>query len=567
MRKNRVRTIAAVMFFLMVAYTSGIAALASSMSTGGYVLTGAYGGPKTVLFDSTGSIAFQWDHKGLPNRLDGYSCYLLKNGNLLRTAIVPEDTVIPEMAPRQGIIEEIDREGKVVWRHTLADDTYMTHHDIKPMYLENGELHVLAVSFIVQTKEEMKATGVDTSLVKGIVGESNQFMLSEKIIEIDPKAAGGPKIVWEWRMPDHVIIGDSAAAHPERFSGTITSALWGQYKQWVHLNGLDYHPKLDMILFSSRLFSELYIIDHGTTTQEASGNTEGKRGKGGDILYRWGKPSNYKASGATTINVLHCVNWIPEGYPGAGNIIFFHNNVGGMMMAPPGAGTGSGEMSATAASSQSQVIEIKPPMDDNGNFIREAGKPFGPTQPTWIYAPTKNFSSFAMSSAFRLENGHTLAHLSYASGTGGGMGKGVLVEIDTNKQVVWTDTLTLQGEAVEKKNTTKYNPAKVMYYRKEYPGIVKLLGTSDTKHRDNTIAAGPVQSVPRIHQTAGSIVFFGVKGYKIYLVNLQGKSILSAHPESNTLRLPTGRMPAGLYYAKVTKDNQRSICRMIGVSR
>ncbi|MBN1309385.1 MAG: aryl-sulfate sulfotransferase, partial [Chitinispirillaceae bacterium] len=468
MMRNHSKTGCTALFFLMTAFTVEL----SASIAGGYVLTGAYGAPKTVLLDSTGSVAFTWDHNNLPNRLDGYSTYLLKNGNLLRTAIVPENAVVSVMAPRQGIIEEIDPKGNVVWRHTLANDTFMTHHDIKPMYTKEGDLHVLAVSFVYQSKAEMKATGVDTNLLKGIIGAANQFILSEKIIEIDPKAAGGPKIVWEWKMYEHVIKGDSAAAHPERFSGSITSQLF-YTNQWVHLNGIDYHEKLDMILFSSRVFSELYIIDHGTTTQEASGHTGGKRGKGGDILYRWGKPANYKTSGATAINVLHCVNWIPEGYPGAGNIIFFHNNAGSMM---PGPGGGS----------QSQVIEIKPPMDENGTFQRTEGQPFGPSQPTWIYAPTSNFYSFSMSSALRLPNGNTLAHLAYPSSGGLDIsGNGVLVEIDQNKQVMWADTMALKGEKVEASNPQVYNPAKIMWYAKDYDGIKNLFGTSTAGRRNN----------------------------------------------------------------------------------
>jgi hypothetical protein len=541
MKKNQIKAGMAVLFFLTTAFTAGIPTLSNSMSAGGYVLTGAYGGTTTVLLDSAGKVAFKWDHNNLPNRLNGYSSYLLENGNLLRSAIVAESLVVKEMAPRQGIIEEIDPSGNVVWRFTLADDDFMLHHDMKPM--PNG--HILATSFIYQTKEDLKTSGVDTSIMKGLIGAAQQFVLSEKIIEIDTvKANGGPKIIWEWRMPDHIIKGDSAATHPELFSGTMNSTLF--YQQWVHLNGLDYNEELDMILFSSRLFSELFIIDHGLTTQEAAGHTGGKRGKGGDILYRWGKPANYKASGATTLNVLHCVNWIPKGYPGAGNIIFFHNNT---------------------AASKSQVIEIKPPMDANGNFAHTAGESFGPAEPAWIFSPAKGFFSFSMSSALRLPNGNTLAHLAYPGGLGGmgGAGGGVLVEIDSMKNVVWSDTLDLKGEAVEEDNPATYNPAKIMYYKKDYKGVLKLLGASANKIRGDVAAAGSVPPGPRIHQASGSIFFSGVEGYEVSVVNLQGKNVLSAKPKGNTLQLQTDRMAVGLYYTKATKYNRRSISRMINV--
>ncbi len=524
-------------------------ALSEYMSTGGYILTGAYGGTRTVLLDSTGNIAYQWDHNDLPYRLNGYSCYLLKNGNLLRTAIVPEGSVPKEMAPRQGVIEEIDPAGKVVWRHILANDTFMTHHDIKPLYTNTGELHVLAASFIVQTKADLKATCVDTNLLRGMANPV--FMLSEKIIEIKPRLPEGGDVVWEWRMPDHVICGDSAAAHPELISGTITSQLWAGYKQWVHLNGLDYHPKLDMILFSSRLFSELFVIDHGTTTAEAAGHTGGRRGKGGDILYRWGKPANYKMSGATTINVLHCVNWIPEGYPGAGNIIFFHNNAGGM----PGMGGGT----------QSQVIEIKPPMDGNGNFIREQGKPFGPAEPTWIYAPTSNFSSFAMSSAFRLPNGNTLAHLAYPSSSGGMniSGNSVLVEIDRDKNVVWTDTIELKGEKVEAGSGQVYNPAKIMYYEKTYPGIQRLLsGSSSLKKKGMCYSKTPVV---RYSTGAGRLEFLNVKNSEIGIFDFQGKKVAYKTSADDGFVFNTVCLAAGIYHIIVDAGKRGVVTKKVSV--
>jgi hypothetical protein len=540
---------------LTLLFTASFTHNASAMFSGGYVLTGAYGGASTVLLDSTGGVAFTWDHSKLTDaegRLNGYSCYLLPNGNLLRSAIVPENTVASAMAPRQGIIQEIDHSGKIVWRYQLANDTFMLHHDIKPM--PNG--HVLAVTFVVQTKAQMIATGVDTAIL-GRGASAAKFILSEKIIEIDPKASGGPKIIWEWRMYDHVIRGDSAAAHPELFSGTICPALF-YTNQWVHLNGLDYNPKLDMILFSSRIFSELYIIDHGTTTQEASGHTGGKRGKGGDLLYRWGKPANYKATGGTTINVLHCVNWIPETYPGGGDIIFFHNN-GSMGMAKSEA--------AGMKSSQSQVIEVKPPMDANGVFSFTPGQPFGPAQPTWLFAPTDSFYSMSMSSAFRLPNGNTLAQVAYPS-NGGGMdisGNSIIVEVDNSKKVLSKIPLALKGEAVEKSNPSKYNPAKIMFYEKNFAGILALLSNSGIHEKKELLSPGSPYSRMKINRRAGVIEFSDVAGCTIDLFNMQGKKVYSTKIKNAGISVESAIFPRGLYCARISLETRAVAFSMINI--
>ncbi|MGC8644373.1 MAG: hypothetical protein ACP5XB_31305, partial [Isosphaeraceae bacterium] len=56
--------------------------------------------------------------------------------------------------------------------------------------------------------------------------------------------------------------------------------------------------ELDQILLSVHSFSEIWIIDHGTTTAEAATHKGGRSGKGGDLLYRWGNPQAYRAGTA-----------------------------------------------------------------------------------------------------------------------------------------------------------------------------------------------------------------------------------------------------------------------------
>ncbi len=495
--------------------------------TDGYILCGAYSGRSTVLIDKNGECIHTWNHDKLQDTLNGYSCYLLENGNLLRTAQVVASKKLAGAMPWQGAINEVDPSGNIVWRYVLSNDTFTLHHDIK--LLPNG--NVLATSFMVQTKAQMTAAGVDTNLLRS--GGNGKFMLSEKIIEIRPRRPEGGDIVWQWVMFDHVVAREKAAAHPECISGAIVGGLYN-LTQWVHLNGLDYDSSSDLIVFSSRVFSELYVIDHGTTMLEASGHTGGARGKGGDILYRWGRPANYGTSGGATIDCLHCPTWIPPGSPGAGHIMFFHNNT---------------------MAAQSEVIEIAPPFE-NGNFQNSPGQAFGPQEPAWKFAPKDSFNSPFMSSAMRMPSGNTLAHEAYPQGNiMDTSANSILREITPDKKIVWKYTLrirsgleaSLMGEGAKQ----WYNTAKIMYYPGNFAGVANLLT------RRNGIQTGSKSSVemkrpPAVNRDRkdGLIDFMNVAGSAIRIFSLQGREIASAFPETGRFTLSSPRLRPGIFLIK-----------------
>jgi hypothetical protein len=521
-----------------------------SAFTDGYILTGCYSGTSTYLFDKTGQVVQQWNHKPLSDSANGYSCYLLENGNLLRTAQVGlYDVVPPNAAPRQGIIDEIDRMGNVVWTYKLADTTYMLHHDIKPLPPGPGETvgNILATCFVLETKAEMIRVGVDTMLLP----RRTNTILAEKIIEIKRKYPSGGDIVWQWRMFDHVVPKESAAAHPEKISGGIVPALWSG--QWVHLNGLDFCAKTNLIVFSSRVFSELFVIDHSTTMAEAAGCTGGTYKKGGDILYRWGKPGNYGATGSVTVDCLHSTTWIPEGCKGAGDILFYHNNI---------------------AAGKSEVIEISPPKDGSGNFIMQAGTACGPEAPTWKYAPTdttdKFFSQF-MSSTMRMNaNGNTIIHEAYPPDTGIPNPMGApktdsrIREVTYDGQMVDSIRLKIK-EGTGTGMTMAFNPAKIMYYPSTYKGIAALLNQNVIGN--NHLTQGLHGSFPAVRWTAGSIVMSDVAGCQITISDFRGRTLLFATPRSTIFSVHPSRVPAGVCCVKILKEDRSMSFTMVNVVR
>jgi hypothetical protein len=183
---------------------------------------------------------------------------------------------------------------------------------------------------------------------------------------------------------------------------------------WMHVNAVDYNADLDQIVISSPHFSEIWIIDHSTTTAEAKGHTGGRRGHGGDILYRWGNPRAYRNGTKADERLFfqHNIQWIPKGLNGAGHLLVFNN--------------GSGRK----PDEYSSVDEWAPPTDKDGNYTRDEFGPFGPDKALWSYtAPNKkDFYSFFISGAERLPNGDTLID----SGS-----SGVVFEITPAGETVW----------------------------------------------------------------------------------------------------------------------------------
>ena len=118
-------------------------------------------------------------------------------------------------------------------------------------------------------------------------------------------------------------------------------------------------------------------VDHGTTTEEAATHEGGARGKGGDILWRYGNPQVYR--GATRkqqqLFCQHSANFIRgaefEGQPSEGNVLVFSNG-------------------AAPHRLWSTIDEISPPdtAEAPGVYAKEEGKPFGPGGPSWRFGPS-----------------------------------------------------------------------------------------------------------------------------------------------------------------------------------
>jgi hypothetical protein len=180
---------------------------------------------------------------------------------------------------------------------------------------------------------------------------------------------------------------------------------------WLHINSMQYNATLDQIVLSSRHMSEIYIIDHSTTTAQAATSTGGTYGKGGDFLYRWGNPQAYKQGTEADRKLYgqHYPHWIPDGLTDAGKLILFNNGFG-------------------RSPSYSEVFILTPPTDTPGRYSYTSGTAYGPETPDYTYSNGTNFFSRILSSAQRLPNDNILI----CDGD-----SGYFFEIDSNENIVW----------------------------------------------------------------------------------------------------------------------------------
>lgn len=358
----------------------------------GYTLFAPLPSNTTYLIDSEGRLVHQWTSPFLPAN----SAYLLPGGHLLRTAIIQRGATRFTVPGAGGRVEAYDWDGTLVWSYELADDTAHLHHDVEP--LPNG--NVLMIAWEYRSPEEALAAGRRPDAIP------EEGVWPDTIIEVEPDPDGeGGTIVWTWRAWDHLIQDADptkanygpVAEHPELIDLNYASERMGNLPaaDWHHANGIAYNPELDQIVLSVLTFSEFWVIDHSTTTEEAAGHTGGRYGRGGDLLYRWGNPQAYRAGTEADRQLygLHDARWVPAGRPGAGNLMAFNN--GGSR--PDGA--------------YSSVVEIAPPLTEAGDYVSPApGTAFGPAAPVWTYTapePSDFFAGF-LSGAQRLPNGNTL---------------------------------------------------------------------------------------------------------------------------------------------------------------
>ncbi|MEP3480030.1 MAG: aryl-sulfate sulfotransferase [Fuerstiella sp.] len=375
----------------------------SSEASPGYTLLSPLSSLRTFLIDLDGHVVHWWD----TDRKVGQTAYLMEDGTLWRAGKSDESFQFPDRAGSGGRIQKYDWDGNLLWDYNASSKYRMSHHDIEP--LPNG--NVLCIVWEAYDRNVAEEAGRNPIKLQGNV------LWFEAIFELKPVGKSNVEVVWKWSLLDHLVQDHDKSIdnfglpndHPELVD---VNSMLRPVADWIHMNSIDYNEELDQILVSSRALSEIWVIDHSTTTEEASGHTAGRYKKGGDLLYRWGNPKHYREGDHSDRMCWnqHDAQWIPKGLAGAGNMLIFNNGLSGTDEA------------------YSTIDEFKPPQKPDGTYQRNFGSAFGPTELTWTYEDPGSLFSPRISGAQRLPNGNTLI----CSGT-----QWTLLEVTAQGKVVW----------------------------------------------------------------------------------------------------------------------------------
>ncbi|WP_103071100.1 aryl-sulfate sulfotransferase [Aquimarina sediminis] len=369
--------------------TGMIITLDSSKIQKGLILVNDIGNARVYLMNKLdASIAHEWN---IDLKL-GNDVELLDNGKLL--ASLKDKNALYDIGGYAGKIQLINPDSSIEWEYTYSDEFRLSHHDIE--LLPNGNILILA--WEIKSLAEAEEAGYDLS-------NTVERLFPESLIEVDPNT---DQIVWQWNSWDHLIqdhdISKNNYGEIDKNPQLIDiNYHYDERGDLMHANGIDYDSEKDLIYLSINFYSEIWVIDHSTTTAEASSHASGNYNKGGDLVYRFGNPTAYKNTKGTRLFYNnHFPNILDKDEIGAGNLLVYMNgNIPG--------------------NEQSTVYELKLP--DNFGLAPDQNN-----EPTIIWEfSDKELYSPLVSGAVRLSNGNTLI-------TEGSFG---FWEVNENKEVIW----------------------------------------------------------------------------------------------------------------------------------
>ncbi len=529
------------------AQTVGLLSHLSGSEDDGYVLFSPEASDTTYLVDKCGRLVHTW----YCNYTPGLDYYLLADGTLLRTGNYHNAVFNAIGGTAGGLIERFDWNSNLLWYYIISSPTETQNHDV--CYLPNG--NILVDVWEVISDSAALANGRRPIYI------GSDGVWTAKIVELQPIGTDSAKIVWTWRVWDHLIQDyDSTkpnygvvADHPEllNFNYVNLSAIAATNPDWLHFNAITYNPALDQVMISFHNNDEIYIIDHSTDSAQAASHTGGAHNKGGNFLYRWGNPGAYNRGTTADIKFFqqHDPIWIPYG-PYANQIMVFNN------------GYGRGTLAVDNASS---VDIIAPPVDSAGNYAIASGEPYGPTSLSWTYETGHSFYSQFMGGAQPLTNGDVLICNAM---------KGQLFEIDAAKQIDWNYQNPVNAGVPVIQGTTTLNNASVYrctFYPSSYSGFAgqtlvagdpielhPLAGTCDLNGVPVLAKAATVSIMPNPANNSVTIETNGLS--TVQLMDITGRIFIStSYNRAASAEINTSDLADGMYIICINGTNYQRL--------
>ena len=519
--------------------TVGLVQFSGNLSEA-YTLFTPLSSETTYLIDNCGNKINEWD--GLQPDNSNFA-QLAADGTLIRSSF--------------NSFQKLSWENEVLWEFNIASLDLLRHHDFHVM--PNG--NILFIASKVYSYADMIAKGRNPSTTGN--GGGQQGFKVDGLYEIKPIGNTDAELVWSWSFYDHLVqdfddevenfdlIGNQPRRLDVNFNGEEGTSF-----DWLHCNGIDYHPELDQIIVSSRSTCEFYIIDHSTTIAQAATSTGGNYGFGGDFLWRWGNPVAYEKGTANDQKFWeqHDPKWIKNGYPNEGMITVYNNLY-------------NFEFNGEQPYSNVHLID---PNATNGVYPIDSEGFFGPADFHFTYSGEvvgNNMWSNIMSSVQAMPNGN----LFILQGTIGEM-----FEVNQEKEIVWVYQNPVREYIYNQGSNAQILQSSVdifvaTKYEADFDGFndheMIPLGTLENENELSVVCDSIISDVSIINDDNSNFSVYpnpvnellqiesSHLNYKVTIHDLLGKEVLSHHASFNS-SITFSHLQKGVYLLTFETDQE-----------
>lgn len=257
-------------------------------SFNGYTLIPVNGSEKVYLLDMEGRVFHQWD-------FDADRARLLPNGNILVVHGSKWGLKVQPWKKLRNTVREYNWDGEIVWEYKNSD---IAHHDIHR--LKNGD-SIYPVRQMVPNDAKTSIKDPDQRKIQ---------IRSDNIVQVSKSG----ELVWEWKAHEHLDLNDCGRKECTVPKGK--QPLEMRERDWTHINTSSVIPenkwftklndsrfKPGNVVILPRNWWTVLIVDRQSN----------------NIVWRY--TGSYKGG----LSGGHEAHIIPEGLPGAGNMLIFDN--------------------------------------------------------------------------------------------------------------------------------------------------------------------------------------------------------------------------------------------------